>query len=74
MKFDYSLLENRIIQCYGTKKRYAEKSKTLCRTSLTHKLNNRSPFTDDEMKEASELLQFENGVNDIPKYFFTPLV
>ncbi len=74
MKFDYSKLESRILSFYGSKKKYAEVSKTLCRTSLTHKLNNKVPFDDLEMKEASELLRFEKGVKDIPIYFFTPKV
>lgn len=71
MNFDYTDLERKITEVFGTKKNYAEHSKTLCRTSLTHKLKNRVPFTDEEIKEAAELLKFENGVQDIPKYFFT---
>lgn len=59
---------------YGSKKNYAEHSKTLCRTSLTQKLKNRVSFTDAEMIEASKMLKFENGVYDIPIYFFTPEV
>ena len=74
MNFDYSKLELRIIEIFGTKTKYSEKSKTLSRTSLTHKLKNRVPFTDEEMIEAVDLLKFENGVNDIPLYFFTPTV
>lgn len=74
VQFDYTLLEKRIRQCFGSKAKYAEVSKTICRTSLIYKMKNKWPFTDEEMLEASELLKFENGVDDIPKYFFTPLV
>lgn len=74
MEFDYSRLEGRIIQVFGSKTKYIEKSNTLSRSSLFFKLKNEVPFTDEEMKEAVELLEFDNGVNDIPLYFFTPKV
>lgn len=67
--YDYSKLEGRIIEMFGSRSEYSTKS-GVCRTSLSKKLNNKIGFTQIEMYQASKLLQFKNGVKDIPVYFF----
>lgn len=68
MEFDYSELSGRITTKFKTKKRYAKAAKMPAST-LSMKLNNKTPWTVPEMYTAIQLL-------DIPpeklgKYFFT---
>lgn len=69
MEFDYKKLNSRISEVFGTQDNYAKKAE-MSRTTLNKKLNNVTKFNVDDMKRASELLEFENGVEDIPSYFF----
>lgn len=71
MEFDYSELSGRIIAKYRTRKRYA-KAAEMPESSLSMKLNNKTPWSSPEMYTAIKLL-------DIPpeklgRYFFTPKV
>lgn len=71
MEFDYSELSGRITVKFKTKKRYA-KAANMPASSLSMKLNNKTPWTCPDIYTAMQLL-------DIPpeklvKYFFTPKV
>lgn len=68
MQYDYSKLEGKIVEKYGTRKDFAEAMETSERT-LSLKLNNRVPWKQNEMHKASKLLDFPES--DIQVYFFT---
>jgi len=68
MLYDYSKLEGRIVEKFGTRKNFAEAFGTSERT-MSLKLNNRVPWKQDEMQKASNLLDFPES--DIQAYFFT---
>lgn len=68
MQYDYSKLEVKIVEKFGTQREFAEAMKIPKRT-LSLKLNNRVPWKQNEMHKASELLGFPKS--DIQVYFFT---
>lgn len=71
VEFDYSKLVGRIIEKYGTRRRFG-KTLGVSNTTLYERLSNRLPFTQDEIIKSIELLDIPH--NEITKYFFTPKV
>ena len=71
MAFDYSKLRGRIREKFGTEHKFAA-AMGMGRVSLSGKLNNEGDFTRKQMLKAAELLQLD--ANDIPEYFFRPIV
>ena len=56
MKYDYSRLNGRIVEKFGTRKAFAA-ALNLSEHSLSLKLNNRIPFKQSEMERSCELLE-----------------
>ena len=67
MAFNYNKLRGRIIEIFGTQKRFAKEMKVSERT-LSLKLNNKIFFSQDEITIISELLKIESS--EIQVYFF----
>ena len=67
MNYDYSKLRGRIKEYFGNQSDFA-KSLNLSSVSLSHKLNNRISFTQDEMYKSMEKLNI-NKI-EICDYFF----
>lgn len=65
--FDYDKLRGRIKEVCGTESKYAEKI-GLGRVSVSQRLNNQAEFTQQEMLETANILEFP--IEDIPTYFF----
>jgi hypothetical protein len=68
MKFDYSKLNGRIVEVFGTQKAFAE-AMNLSERTISLKLNSKIYFNQDEIVLGVQLLKLT--VNDIPDYFFT---
>ena len=68
MKFDYSKLNGRIVEVFGTQKAFAE-AMNLSERTISLKLNSKIYFNQDEIVLGIQLLKLT--VNDIPDYFFT---
>ena len=71
MDFDYCELRKLIREKYGTQKIFAA-NLGICRTSLSHRLNNTLQFSQKEIEESCALLSIPK--NEIPTYFFSPKV
>lgn len=71
MVFDYSELSGRITAKFKTKKRYA-KAAEMPASSLSMKLNNKTPWTSPEIYTAIQLLDIPP--EKLSEYFFTPKV
>ena len=71
MSFNYSKLNGRIVEKYGTQSAFAKKLNVSERT-LSLKLNNRIFFKQNEILSICELLGLSG--NDIKTYFFTQKV
>lgn len=69
IKFDYSLLKGRIVIKFGTGAKFAE-AMGWAPNVVSHRLRNGTPWRDNEIYAACELLDIAQG--DIPAYFFTP--
>ncbi len=71
--YDYSKLRGRIIEKLGSIQKYAELL-GISDSSLADKLDNRIPFSQDEILKSidSDLLNLD--ISDIPIYFFTKKV
>lgn len=71
MAFDYSKLRGKIREIFGTQERFAN-AMGLGNVTLSHKLNNKTYWTQPEINLACKLL----NINDfeVTAYFFTPLV
>lgn len=67
MSYDYSRLNGRIVEKFGTQAAFAEKL-GISERSLSLKLNNKVPWKQPEMQRSSELLEFPG--NEIQLYFF----
>ena len=67
MTYDCSKLAGRIVEVYTTQARFAEAMRLSERTTSL-KLNSRICWKQDEMLEASKLLNFP--LSEIPDYFF----
>jgi len=68
--FDYSKLRGKAIEKYGTLKRFADAA-GIGRSVLSIKMNNRRPFSQEEIYRIVILLEIEHETTD---YFFTPRV
>ena len=66
--FDYSKLRGRIVEKYGTQKRFSQ-AMNMSESSLTLKLAGASYFTQGEIYRAKMLLDLEEG--SVSPYFFT---
>ena len=71
MMFNYAKLRGRIKEIFDTETTFA-KNLGISQTSLSQKLNNKVEFTQKEIEKAIELLHIPK--EEIPMYFFTPLV
>lgn len=68
MGYDYSKLNGKIKEVYGTQAAFAE-AMNMAQTSLSFKLNNKSEWSQDEMEKAMELLGIPR--TSVRTYFFT---
>ena len=67
MLYDYSKLNGRIVEVFGTKKKFAE-SMNLSVKSVSSKTNNKRSWQQDEISKACELLKIPS--DEINLYFF----
>lgn len=66
-KYDYSKLNGKIVEVFGTKKKFAQ-SMNLSEKSISDKTNNKRCWQQKEISKACELLQIPN--DEINSYFF----
>lgn len=66
MLYDYSKLNGRIVEVFGTKKKFAE-SMNLSVKSVSSKTNNKRSWQQDEISKACELLKIPS--DEINLYF-----
>lgn len=73
MEFDFSKLNGRIVERFGTRSNFATVA-GYTKSQLSARLNNQVHFPADEIYElcTPELLDLD--ISDIPVYFFTPKV
>lgn len=71
--FDYSKLKGRVIEKVGSLKRYAELL-NISDTSISNKLNNKVPFTQDEIFRSADIDVLDIKLDDIKLYFFAKKV
>lgn len=67
MSYDYGKLKGRIVEIFGTQKKFAE-SIGFSERTLSLKLNNKVAWRQDEISKAQELLKIED--KEINDYFF----
>ena len=65
--FDYSKLRGKIVEKYGTIKKFAD-TVAISRSILSIKMNNRRAFSQEEIYRIAILLDIEHEISD---YFFT---
>ena len=63
----YAKLRGKIREVFGTNKPFAE-AMEMDLSSLSKKLNNRSPWTREELEKACELLHID--ISEVHIYFF----
>lgn len=68
MAYDYSKLNGKIIEIFGTRRKFAEEM-NLSERTISLKLNNKIPWKQTEIQRAMEILNFQ--VEEIQDYFFT---
>lgn len=71
IEFDYSRLRGKIREVCGTQDAYADKIH-LGRVSVSQRLNNILEFSQSEMINSAEVLNFPTA--EIPQYFFVKKV
>ena len=71
MEFEYAKVKGKIKEKFGTQADFAT-AMGLSATTISDKLNNKSPWTQKEIDRACVLLEIEPV--DIPTYFFTAKV
>lgn len=71
MEFEYAKVKGKIKEKFGTQADFAS-AMGLSATTISDKLNNKSPWTQKEIDSACVLLGIEPV--DIPTYFFTTKV
>ncbi len=71
--YDYSKLRGRIIEKLGSIQKYAELL-GISDSSLVSKLDNRIPFSQDEILKSIDSDLLDLDISDIPIYFFTKKV
>ena len=67
MVYDYSKLEGKIIEKFGTRERFA-KALGITTKTISEKLNNKTIWKQPEISKAMELLSISG--EDIESYFF----
>lgn len=67
-RFDYSKLRGKIKEVFGTQKSFCNAMR-MNGATLSAKLGNKTPFSQDEILKARRLLGL--GAIDIPDYFFS---
>ena len=67
MVYDYSKLEGKIIEKFGTRERFA-KALGITTKTISEKLNNKTIWKQPEISKAMELLSISG--EDIELYFF----
>lgn len=70
-RFDYRKLRGRFVEKCDSQKSFAE-SKELSERTVSLKLNNKVPFTDEEIVDRSTFLEIP--IKDVDIYFFTLFV
>lgn len=68
MDYDYSKMQGKIREVYGTQRSFAD-AMGIALVTLNLKLNNKSEWTQAEMESAMELLHIPR--NKVKDYFFT---
>ncbi len=68
MNYNYSKLKGKIKEHFNTQEEFA-KALGIGASTLNLKLNNKTEWSQDEMREALKLLNVSEG--QIEKYFFT---
>ena len=71
MEFDFSKLQGRIVEIYGTRSAFAA-ALGMADSALSNRLNSKIYFDPDEIMATLPLLRLDPA--DIPAYFFTPKV
>lgn len=71
MAFDHSKLKGKIREIFGTQSAFSEAMGLSC-TSISAKINGHTPFSQDEIYTAANLLGVK--ITEIDAYFFTPEV
>ena len=71
MAFDYSKLNGKIVEVYGTQYNFAE-AMELSERSISLQLNGKRNWKHKEIVKACELLHIE--IQQMPAYFFTEKV
>lgn len=69
MEYDYRALIGRVYEIFGTQAAFA-KAIGLSERSVSLRLNNKVEWGQNDMVRSAKELAFENGANDIPRYFF----
>ena len=67
MEFDYCKLRGKIREKFESDNNFA-KALSISRVSLSQRLNNKSNFSQSEIKKSVELLDL--SIRQIPEYFF----
>lgn len=67
MSYDYSVLNGRIVEKFGTQYKFSL-AMGLSERTMSAKLNGLSPWKNTEILKAVKLLDVD--IDEIPKYFF----
>lgn len=67
MTFDYSKLNGRIVEKFGTQAKFAE-AMGISEHSISQKVNNKTTWKNTEIHKACELLEISNDA--VGTYFF----
>lgn len=67
MPYDYSKLDGKIKEIYGTQSKFA-KDMGLSERSVSLKMNGRVPWSQPEMQKAIDILHIQ--LNELQDYFF----
>lgn len=65
--YDYSKLNGKIAEVCGTQAEFARRMK-MSQHSVSHKLNNKSAFTQEQIEDAIDVLGIER--QNVGNYFF----
>ena len=68
MSHDFSALNGRIVEKFGTQYKFAS-AMGLSERTISVKLNGLSPWKSDEILKAVKLLEID--IEEIPRYFFS---
>ena len=73
MKFDYSKLEGRIVEKFGTRRAFAD-AWNKHENTVSRKLRGKAPFTTDDIIVVSAPHLLDIPADQAHEYFFTPKV